>query len=88
MGWPGIFGLTKGHIAPHEQRVCRVNALAGVVADWNLDNATSSAKKLDQHFDRIQNMMFIRSANRFLENLAKYRAGEAVGPVFDPKLGY
>jgi hypothetical protein len=32
--------------------------------------------------------MFVRSAERFLENLEKYLAGEPVAPVFDPRLGY
>ena len=36
----------------------------------------------------MQDQMFFRSAARFLENLAKYRAGEPVAPIFDPKLGY
>jgi hypothetical protein len=32
--------------------------------------------------------MFIRSGDRFLDNLGKYLRGEAIGPVFDPRLGY
>ena len=51
---------------------------------WTLDNAHVS-----MHLSgRAQDQMFIRSAARFLENLAKYRAGEPVAPIFDPKLGY
>ena len=51
---------------------------------WTLDNA-----HISMHLSgRAQDQMFIRSAARFLENLAKYRAGEAVAPIFDPKLGY
>lgn len=51
---------------------------------WALDNA-----HISMHLSgRAQSQMFIRSATRFLENLAKYRAGEPIGPVFDPKLGY
>ncbi|MEM7780583.1 MAG: D-2-hydroxyacid dehydrogenase [Pseudomonadota bacterium] len=51
---------------------------------WTLDNA-----HISMHLSgRAQDKMFIRSAQRFLENLAKYRAGEPVAPVFDPKLGY
>jgi phosphoglycerate dehydrogenase-like enzyme len=51
---------------------------------WTLDNA-----HISMHLSgRAQNMMFIRSAKRFLENLEKYRAGEPVAPIFDPKLGY
>lgn len=51
---------------------------------WALDNA-----HISMHLSgRAQNMMFIRSAKRFLENLAKYQRGEPVAPIFDPKLGY
>ena len=51
---------------------------------WTLDNAHVS-----MHLSgRAQDQMFIRSAARFLENLAKYRAGEPVAPIFDPNLGY
>jgi hypothetical protein len=32
--------------------------------------------------------MFVRSGERFLDNLARYLRGEPVAPVFDPKLGY
>jgi hypothetical protein len=37
---------------------------------------------------RAQSKMFQRSADRFLENLGRYLRGEAVAPVFDPRLGY
>lgn len=51
---------------------------------WTLDNAHVS-----MHLSgRAQDKMFLRSASRFLENLGKYRKGEPVGPVFDPRLGY
>ena len=51
---------------------------------WTLENA-----HISMHLSgRAQNMMFIRSAKRFLENLEKYRAGKPVAPIFDPKLGY
>ena len=51
---------------------------------WTLDNTHFS-----MHLSgRAQDQMFFRSAARFLENLAKYRAGEPVAPIFDPKLGY
>jgi phosphoglycerate dehydrogenase-like enzyme len=51
---------------------------------WALDNA-----HITMHLSgRAQEKMFYRSAERFLENLAKYRAGEPVGPIFDPRLGY
>ena len=51
---------------------------------WALDNA-----HITMHLSgRAQDKMFIRSAERFLDNLDKYLKGEPVGPVFDPKLGY
>lgn len=51
---------------------------------WSLDNA-----HITMHLSgRAQDKMFVRSAERFLENLEKYRRGEPIGPVFDPRLGY
>ncbi len=51
---------------------------------WALDNA-----HITMHLSgRAQDKMFMRSAERFLENLRKYRAGEPIAPVFDPHLGY
>jgi phosphoglycerate dehydrogenase-like enzyme len=51
---------------------------------WSLENA-----HISMHLSgRAQNQMFIRSGDRFLDNLGKYLRGEAIGPVFDPKLGY
>jgi len=51
---------------------------------WTLDNA-----HISMHLSgRAQDKMFFRSAERFLENLAKYRRGEPVAPIFDPARGY
>jgi len=51
---------------------------------WTLDNA-----HITMHLSgRAQDKMFVRSAERFLDNLDKYRRGEPIGPIFDPKLGY
>ena len=51
---------------------------------WSLDNA-----HVTMHLSgRAQDKMFVRSADRFLENLRKYLAGEPVAPVFDPRRGY
>ncbi|MEO1488124.1 MAG: D-2-hydroxyacid dehydrogenase [Pseudomonadota bacterium] len=51
---------------------------------WSLDNA-----HITMHLSgRAQDKMFLRSAARFLENLEKYRRGDPVAPVFDPRLGY
>ena len=37
---------------------------------------------------RAQDKMFVRSADRFLDNLGKYLKGEPLAPLFDPRLGY
>ncbi|MEM9501466.1 MAG: D-2-hydroxyacid dehydrogenase [Pseudomonadota bacterium] len=51
---------------------------------WSLDNA-----HITMHLSgRAQDKMFVRSAERFLENLGKYRRHEPIGPVFDPVKGY
>ncbi|MGB7418066.1 MAG: D-2-hydroxyacid dehydrogenase, partial [Erythrobacter sp.] len=51
---------------------------------WALDTA-----HITMHLSgRAQDKMFVRSAERFLENLARYRRGEPVAPIFDPRRGY
>ena len=51
---------------------------------WTLDNA-----HITMHLSgRAQEKMFQRSADRFLDNLEKYRTGQPVAPVFDPVRGY
>ncbi len=51
---------------------------------WSLPNA-----HISMHLSgRAQDKMFVRSADRFLENLGRYLKGEPVAPVFDPRLGY
>ncbi|MEL7217573.1 MAG: D-2-hydroxyacid dehydrogenase [Pseudomonadota bacterium] len=51
---------------------------------WSLDNA-----HISMHLSgRAQDKMFIRSAERFLDNLDKYLRGEPVAPIFDPVRGY
>ena len=51
---------------------------------WSLGNA-----HVTMHLSgRAQDKMFVRSADRFLDNLGKYLRGEPVAPVFDPRLGY
>lgn len=37
---------------------------------------------------RAQDKMFIRSGQRFLENLDRYLKGEPLAPIFDPRKGY
>ena len=51
---------------------------------WSLDNA-----HISMHLSgRAQDKMFIRSAQRFLENLARYRAGATLSPLVNLDLGY
>ncbi|MEM1194626.1 MAG: D-2-hydroxyacid dehydrogenase [Pseudomonadota bacterium] len=51
---------------------------------WALENA-----HVTMHLSgRAQEKMFVRSAQRFLENLEKYRRGEPLAPIFDPARGY
>ena len=51
---------------------------------WRLDNA-----HITMHLSgRAQTLMFPRSASRFLENLARYRAGEPLRHQVDLALGY
>jgi phosphoglycerate dehydrogenase-like enzyme len=51
---------------------------------WSLDNA-----HITMHLSgRAQDKMFIRSAERFLENLARYRKGERLEPLVNLDLGY
>ena len=51
---------------------------------WALDNA-----HITMHLSgRAQDKMFIRSGQRFLDNLGKYLSGEQVVPIFDPRKGY
>ncbi|MXO73623.1 D-2-hydroxyacid dehydrogenase [Altererythrobacter aerius] len=51
---------------------------------WSLDNA-----HVTMHLSgRAQTKMFVRSAERFLENCRRFVAGEPLAPVFDPARGY
>jgi phosphoglycerate dehydrogenase-like enzyme len=51
---------------------------------WQLENA-----HISMHLSgRAQNKMFIRSAQRFLENLERYRAGDTLEPRVNLELGY
>lgn len=51
---------------------------------WSLPNA-----HVTMHLSgRAQDKMFVRSTDRFLDNLGRYLRGEPVAPVFEPKLGY
>ncbi|MFM7350484.1 MAG: D-2-hydroxyacid dehydrogenase [Erythrobacter sp.] len=51
---------------------------------WTLPNA-----HISMHLSgRAQDKMFLRSTDRFLENLDRYLKGEPLAPIFDPTLGY
>ena len=51
---------------------------------WALDNA-----HITMHLSgRAQDKMFARAAERFLENLKRYRAGEPLSPLVNLTLGY
>lgn len=51
---------------------------------WSLDNA-----HVTMHLSgRAQDKMFVRSAQRFLENLGRYKKGEPLEPTVDLSLGY
>ena len=51
---------------------------------WTIENAD-----ITMHLSgRAQDKMFMRSAQRFLENLGKYHSGEPLSPIFDPVRGY
>ncbi len=51
---------------------------------WSLDNA-----HISMHLSgRAQDKMFQRSATRFLDNLARFHAGEPLEPLVDLSLGY
>ena len=51
---------------------------------WSLDNA-----HISMHLSgRAQDKMFVRSAERFFENLERYRKGELLSPQVNLELGY
>ncbi len=51
---------------------------------WSLDNA-----QITMHLSgRAQTKMFMRSADRFIENLGRWHRGEAVSPQMDLAAGY
>jgi phosphoglycerate dehydrogenase-like enzyme len=51
---------------------------------WTLDNA-----QVTMHLSgRAQAKMFVRSAERFVENCRRYVAGKTLEPIFDPAKGY
>ncbi|WP_340586600.1 D-2-hydroxyacid dehydrogenase [Erythrobacter alti] len=51
---------------------------------WQLENA-----HVTMHLSgRAQDKMYVRSAERFVDNLQRFIAGEPMSPIFDPGRGY
>ena len=51
---------------------------------WSLDNA-----QITMHLSgRAQSKMFVRSAERFIDNCRRYIAQQPLAPIFDPARGY
>jgi len=51
---------------------------------WDIDNA-----HISMHLSgRAQDKMFVRSAERFLANLKRYKNGETLEPIVNLELGY
>ncbi|MFN4241188.1 MAG: D-2-hydroxyacid dehydrogenase [Erythrobacter cryptus] len=94
-----IVNIARGSVIDQEALVkaLEAKAIAGAFLDvttpeplpadhplWTLENA-----HITMHLSgRAQDKMFVRSAERFLDNLGKYLAGEPLAPLFDPRKGY
>ncbi|WP_057883022.1 D-2-hydroxyacid dehydrogenase [Tsuneonella troitsensis] len=94
-----IVNIARGAVIDQEALVAALEArsIGGALLDvttpeplpadhklWSLDNA-----QVTMHLSgRAQSKMFVRSAERFVENCRRYVAGEPLGPIFDPARGY
>ncbi|NCA01643.1 MAG: D-2-hydroxyacid dehydrogenase, partial [Sphingomonadaceae bacterium] len=79
-----ITGLKSGQIAEAFLDVTTPEPLPADHPLWDLPNA-----HVTMHLSgRAQDKMFLRSAQRFLENLARYKAGEPLTPRVNLDLGY
>lgn len=79
-----VEALTAGRIGGAFLDVTTPEPLPAGHPLWSLPNA-----HVTMHLSgRAQDKMFQRSAGRFLENLARYRAGEPLFPQVDLSLGY
>lgn len=94
-----IVNIARGAVIDQEALVAAIEArsIGGALLDvttpeplpadhklWSLDNA-----QVTMHLSgRAQSKMFVRSAERFVENCRRYVAGEPLAPIFDPARGY
>ena len=94
-----IVNIARGAVIDQEALVAALEArsIGGALLDvttpeplpadhklWSLDNA-----QITMHLSgRAQSKMFVRSAERFVENCRRYVAGEPLAPIFDPARGY
>jgi phosphoglycerate dehydrogenase-like enzyme len=94
-----LINIARGTVVDHDALVAALSAktIAAAFLDvtdpeplpaghplWALDNA-----HITMHLSgRAQDKMFVRSAERFLANLARYKAGESLEPQVNLDLGY
>lgn len=94
-----LVNIARGAVVDQEALVAALQAksIGGALLDvttpeplpadhalWTLENA-----QVTMHLSgRAQSKMFVRSAERFIENCRRYVAGEPLAPIFDPARGY
>jgi phosphoglycerate dehydrogenase-like enzyme len=79
-----VTALQQKHIAAAFLDVTTPEPLPAEHQLWSLDNA-----HITMHLSgRAQDKMFVRAAERFLENLERYRKGEPLSPLVNLDLGY
>ena len=79
-----VAALTEKQIAAAFLDVTTPEPLPANHALWSLDNA-----HITMHLSgRAQDKMFVRSAECFFENLARYRNGQPLSPLVNLDLGY
>lgn len=79
-----VTGLKSGQIAEAFLDVTTPEPLPADHPLWDVPNA-----HITMHLSgRAQDKMFLRSAQRFLENLARYKSGEPLSPQVNLDLGY
>ena len=79
-----VVALQHKHIAAAFLDVTTPEPLPADHTLWSLDNA-----HITMHLSgRAQDKMFVRSAERFFDNLERYRNGESLAPLVNLDLGY
>ena len=79
-----VTALQEKHIAAAFLDVTTPEPLPADHPLWSLDNA-----HITMHLSgRAQDKMFVRSAERFFENLERYRNGQPLSPLVNLDLGY